>query len=145
MRVILIENIKGLGQIGETREVSSGYARNFLMPKKLVILATAENLKQINELKKNKVLSLQEELQKMKEIAEKLKDYKLIIEAKADEKGNLYAAITSKKLAEALKERGIQVNPDYIETVSGQIKKVGVHQALFKYYDTESNFEIEVV
>ena len=144
MKIILTENIKGLGQIGETKEVSNGYARNFLVPKKLAILATAENLKEIDELKKKKALTIQEELQKMKEVADRLKDYRLIIETKADEKGNLYAAIMPKKIGEALRERGIEVNPDYLE-IFNIIKKVGVHQALFKYYDIEAKFEVETV
>ncbi|TSC91029.1 MAG: large subunit ribosomal protein L9 [Parcubacteria group bacterium Gr01-1014_2] len=120
------------------------YARNFLVPKKLAILATAENLKEIDELKKKKALTIQEELQKMKEVADRLKDYRLIIETKADEKGNLYAAIMPKKIGEALRERGIEVNPDYLE-IFNIIKKVGVHQALFKYYDIEAKFEVETV
>lgn len=144
MKVILTENIKGLGQIGETLEVKNGYARNFLMPRRLAILATAENLKQIGELKKQKTLAVQQEIEKMKEVAGKLKDYRLIIETETGEKGNLYAAITSKKIGESLRKRGIDINSDYIETFN-QIKKAGVHQALFKYYDIEMNFEVEVV
>lgn len=145
MKIILTENIKGLGQIGETLEVKNGYARNFLMPRQMAKLATAENLKQIEELKKRKNLEIQEEIIKVKEVAEKLKDYKLVIETKADEKGNLYAAVTSKKIGDSLRERGIEVNPDYIEIISNQIKKTGVHQALFKYYDIEAKFEVEVI
>jgi len=81
----------------------------------------------------------------MNEVAGKLKDFRLIIEAKGDEKGNLYAAITSKKIGESLRERGIEANSDYIEIIFNQIKKTGVHQALFKYYDIEAKFEVEVV
>ena len=88
MKIILTENIRGLGQIGETREVRPGYARNFLVPRKLAILATAENLKRTEELKKEKTLTIQQEIEKMKQVAEKLKDYRLIVEQKDDEKGN---------------------------------------------------------
>ncbi|MEK7536953.1 MAG: 50S ribosomal protein L9 [Patescibacteria group bacterium] len=145
MKIILTENIKGLGQIGETLEVKHGYARNFLVPKKLAILATAENLKKIDELKKLKNLEVQREIEKMKEVTGKLKDFRLLIETRADEKGNLYAAVTSKKIGESLRERGIEINPDYIEITFNQIKKAGVHQALFKYYDIETKFEVEVI
>ena len=145
MKIILTENIRGLGQIGETREVRPGYARNFLVPRKLAILATAENLKRTEELKKEKTLTIQQEIEKMKQVAEKLKDYRLIVETKADEKGNLYAAITPKKISEKLNEQGIRAKADYIEIIFNQIKKVGLHQALFKYYDVEAEFEIEVV
>lgn len=145
MKVILTENIKGLGEIGETLEVKHGYARNFLVPRQMAKPATAENLKKIEELKKRKSLEIQEEIIKIKEVAEKLRDYRLIVEARADEKGNLYAAVTSKKIGQSLRERGIEVNPDYIEIIFNQIKKTGVHQALFKYYDVEAKFEVEVI
>ncbi|MEK7203610.1 MAG: 50S ribosomal protein L9 [Patescibacteria group bacterium] len=144
MKVILTENIKGLGQIGETREVKNGYARNFLVPKKLAILATQENLKRVGELKEKKALTEKEEIERMKQVAEKLKELKLILEMPGDEKGNLYAAVNPKKLSEALKEKGIGVDPDYI-LISEPIKKLGIYSALFKYYDVEAKFEVEAV
>lgn len=143
MKVILTENIKGLGQIGETLEVKNGYARNFLVPRRLAILATAENLKRIGELKEKKTLAIKEELEKMKQVAGKLKEVKLILEMPGDEKGNLYAAVNPKKLSEALKEKGIEIQSDYI-LISEPIKKLGIHGALFKYYDVEAKFEVEV-
>ncbi|MBI4117101.1 MAG: 50S ribosomal protein L9 [Parcubacteria group bacterium] len=144
MKIILTENIKGLGQIGETLEVKSGYARNFLVPKNLAILATQENLKRVGELKKKKGLAIQEEFERIKQAAESLKNFKLIIETKTDEKGNLYAAISPKTIGQILKERGIEINPDCI-LISEPIKKVGVHPVLFKFYDIEAPFEIDVV
>ena len=144
MKVILTENIKGLGEIGETKEVKDGYGRNFLMPRKLAILATAGNLKQIDELKKQKNLAAKQEMETMKEMAEKINGSRQVIEAKADEKGHLYAALNQKKISGILKERGIGINPDYI-LVNEPIKKLGIHQVLFKYYDIEAKFEIEAV
>ena len=144
MKVILIENIKGLGQIGETLEVKNGYARNFLVPRRLAILATVENLKKIGELKEKKTLAIKEEIEKMKQVADKFKELKLILEMPGDEKGNLYAAVNPKKLSEALKEKGIETDSDYI-LINEPIKKVGIHSALFKYYDVEAKFEVEVV
>lgn len=143
MKIILTENIKGLGQIGETVSVKNGYARNFLVPRKLAVLATAENLKQIDELKKKRTLAFAEELEKMKGVAGQLAGFKLLIEAAGDEKGNLYASVNSKKLCEVLKEKGIEANSEYI-LVSEPIKKSGVHGILFKYYDVEASFEVEV-
>lgn len=144
MKIILTENIKGLGQIGETREVKNGYARNFLVPRNLAILATAENLNKVEELKKKKGIQVKQEIEKMKQVAEKLKEFRLVIETKADEKEHLYASVNPQKLSEALRERGIEVYPEYI-LVSEPIKKLGVHSALFKYYDVEAKFEVEVV
>lgn len=144
MKVILTENIKGLGQIGETREVKNGYARNFLVPRKLAVLATAENLKRVGELREKKALAMKEEIEKMKQVANRLKELKLILEMPGDEKGNLYAAVNPKKLSDALRKKGIEAYPDYI-LISEPIKKLGIHSALFKYYDVEAKFEVEVV
>ena len=144
MKIILTENIRGLGQIGEAKEVKSGYARNFLMPRGLAILATTESLKRVGELKEKKALAVKEEIERMKEVAGKLKDFRLIIEAKGDEKGNLYAAVNSKKISEALRGRGIEVGSEFI-LISEPVKKLGLHSALFKYYDVEAKFEIETV
>ncbi len=144
MKIILTENIRGLGQIGEIREVKNGYAINFLVPRKLAILATAESLKQIGKLKIQKDEAVKQEMIKMKEISERLKEIKLLIETKADEKGHLYAGINSKKISEILRERGIAVNSDYI-LINEPIKKLGIHPVLFKYYDIETSFGVEVV
>ncbi len=142
MKVILTENIKGLGQIGEAREVKNGYARNFLMPRKLAVLATDENLKKIDELKKGKALAFEQEIEKAKGVAGRLAGLRLLVETAGDEKGNLYAAVNSKKLCDALKEKGVETEPEYI--LSEPIKKSGIHGVLFKYYDIEAPFEVEV-
>lgn len=144
MKIILIENIRELGQIGDIKEVSSGYARNFLMPKNLGILATKENLKRVGELKEKKAISVKQEIEKMKQASSNLKDLRLIIESKADEKGHLYAAINSKKISDTLKEKGIEINSDYI-LIAEPIKKTGAHSVLFKCYDIETLFEVEVI
>ena len=144
MKVILTENVKGLGQIGETKEVKNGYALNFLVPRRLAILATAENLKKTESLKQEREKRVIEEIERMKQVSDKMKGLRLVIETKADEKEHLYVGINSRKIAEVLKERGIAVEPDFILT-NEPIKKLGVHGALFKYFDIEVPFEIEIV
>ena len=85
-----------------------------------------------------------EEIEKMKHVSEKIKDLRLVMETKADEKGHLYIGINPKKVAEVLKERGIAVEPEFI-LINEPIKKIGVHGALFKYFDVEVSFKVEVV
>lgn len=145
MKIILTENVKGLGQIGEVKEVASGYALNFLVPRRLAILATAENLKKTESLKKEREKKVMEEIERMKQVSEKLKNLRLIMETKTDEKGHLYVGINSKKIGEALKERGIEVDSDYILVTGDQIKKTGAFPVLFKFYDIEVPFQIEVI
>ena len=144
MKIILTENVNGLGQIGEVKEVKNGYAVNFLVPRRLAILATAENLKKAESLKQERERRVMEEIEKMKHVSEKIKDLRLVMETKADEKGHLYIGINPKKVAEVLKERGIAVEPEFI-LINEPIKKIGVHGALFKYFDVEVPFKVEVV
>lgn len=145
MRVILTENVKGLGQIGEVKEVKNGHALNFLVPKRLAILATAENLKRTEELKKEREKRVMDEIEKIKQVSERLKDLHLVLETRTDEKGHLYAGINSKKICEALKERGIEVSSDFLLVSGDQIKNTGVFSVLFKFYDIEVPFQVEVV
>lgn len=144
MRIILTENVKGLGQVGEIKEVKNGYAVNFLVPRRLAILATAENIKKAENLRQEREKRVMEEIERMRQVSEKLKDLRLVMETKADEKGHLYVGINPKKVAEALKERGIAVEAELV-LVNEPIKKLGVHGALFKYFDIEVPFEVEVV
>ena len=110
MKVILQQDVKGQGKKGQMIEASDGYARNFLLPRKLAVPATAEN---INTMK------LQEKAKKAQEAAEKaeaeataakLKDITVRITAKAGNGGRLFGSVTSKEIADALKEQhGINI------------------------------------
>jgi len=145
MKVILLENIKKLGQIGEIKEVSNGYGRNFLIPQKKALLATAEAMKRLDELKKKREEIAKQELEKMKQIVEKMKDLKLTVMMKADEKGNIYASVNPEMVAEELKKKDIEMDPDYIK-ISEPIKKIGVYKILLEYNDeVKTEFELEVV
>ena len=102
MKVILTQDVKSQGKKGQLVEVSDGYARNFLLPKKLAVIATAENLN---------TMKLQEKARKAQEAAEKaeaeataktLKDMTVKIAAKAGEGGRLFGAVTAKEVSEAL-------------------------------------------
>ena len=102
MKVILTQDVKSQGKKGQLVEVSDGYARNFLLPKKLAVIATAENLN---------TMKLQEKARKAQEAAEKaeaettakkLKDLTVKIAAKAGEGGRLFGAVTAKEISEAL-------------------------------------------
>lgn len=151
VRIILTENVKGLGQMGDVKQVKNGYGRNFLLPNSKAILATEENLKKLDELKKKREEAAEQELEQMKRAAEKLKDLKIQIRAKADEKGHLYASVNPENIAVALKEQGIEIDANYIEIPHdveqpGKTKKLGEHQVLFKYNDKiKTEFTVEVV
>ncbi|MDS1030559.1 50S ribosomal protein L9 [Bacillota bacterium LX-D] len=104
MKVILNKEVKSLGAKGDVVDVSDGYARNYLFPKKLAKEATAGNLKEL-ELAKKKQLQLKEqEILKAKETAKKIEGKILKISGKVGENGKLFGSVTSKEIAELLEK-----------------------------------------
>jgi len=115
MKVILQQDVKGQGKKGELKEVSDGYARNFLLPRKLAIIATADNLNTMKLQEKAKKAQIEKEKAAAKEIAEKLKGCTVKIQAKAGTSGKLFGAVTSKEIADALQAQfGIELEKNKI-------------------------------
>ena len=102
MKVILQQDVKGQGKKGELKEVSDGYARNFLFPKKLAVEATADNINTVKLQEKAKQAQIAKEKAEAKENAEKLKECTVKIAAKAGSNGKLFGAVTSKEISDAL-------------------------------------------
>ncbi|MDO4793422.1 MAG: 50S ribosomal protein L9 [Filifactor alocis] len=103
MKVILLKDVKGTGKTGELKEVSDGYARNFLFKKGLAIEATKENLNDYNQRKTAKEINDKRDEERAKELAEQLKETGVTIHAKAGD-GRLFGSITSKDIADQLKK-----------------------------------------
>ena len=123
MKVILQQDVKGQGKKGELKEVSDGYARNFLFPKKLAVEATADNINTMKLQEKAKQAQIAKEKAEAKENAEKLKECTVKISAKAGSNGKLFGAVTSKEIADALAaqfnieiEKNKIVQPEPIKT-----------------------------
>jgi len=124
MKVILQADVKGHGKKGELKEVSDGYARNFLLPKKLAVAATAENLAEMKRQDAAKAKKLAEDKANAQEVAKKLESLQVKITAKAGaDGGKLFGSVTSKEIAEALAqqhdvviEKNKIVQPDPIKT-----------------------------
>lgn len=111
MKVILQQDVKGQGKKGQMIEASDGYARNFLLPRKLAVEATADN---VNKMKmQDKARRAQEAAEKAEAqaIAEKLKNCTVKLTARAGSGGRLFGAVTSKEIADALKEQyGLEIS-----------------------------------
>lgn len=103
MNVILLADVKGQGKKGDVVKVSDGYARNFLLPKKLAVEATKDSLNMLQGQKSSEEYRKQQELESAKALADKLKDITVELTAKAGENGKLFGSITSKDVAEELK------------------------------------------
>ena len=105
MKVILQQDVKGQGKKGQMVEVSDGYARNFLLPRKLAVEATAENVNTMKMQDKAKKAREAEEKAQAQALSERLKSCQVKISAKAGQGGKLFGSITSKEISEELKKQ----------------------------------------
>ena len=103
MKVIFHEDVKGQGKKGELKEVSDGYARNYLLPRKLASEATADNINALNLKEKAKAAQIAKEKAQAEENAKKLGGVQVIIKAKAGNAGKLFGAVTSQEISDARK------------------------------------------
>jgi len=110
MRIILLENIEKLGKIGDIVEVADGYARNYLIPGKMALVATKENI----NLVKHKIELLEkkakDELEKAKKLAKKLEETSITLTVKAGEGGKIFGAVTNLDIAEALRKKNVVID-----------------------------------
>ncbi len=134
MQVILLKDVKGLGKAGEVKKVSDGYARNMLLPKKLVMEASESNIKVLE--RKRAEIEAQRAIDKQvaDELKAKLENSTVTIRTKAGDGGRLFGAITSKDIAEAVeKDFKLQLDKKKIE-LQAPIKTVGEHEVELKLF-----------
>ena len=111
MKVILLQDIRGKGKKGQMIEASDGYARNYLLPRKMAIEATADNINTMKMNDKAKAEQAAREKAQAQEFAEKLKEITVELHAKAGSGGRLFGAITSAEVSDALKQQhGITID-----------------------------------
>ena len=131
MKVILTQDVKGKGKKGQMIEVSDGYARNFMLPKKLAIEATPDA---INTMKMNDKAT-QERIAREKaaalEISKKLRALTLVVKAKGGGAGRLFGAVTNAEIASALEKQGVKLDKRKI-VLNETIKNVGTYTATCK-------------
>lgn len=132
MKVILQQDVKGQGKKGQMVEVSDGYGRNYLLPRKLAVEATAENINTMKMQDKAKAARLAEEKAAAQALAERLKGVQVKIKARAGQGGKLFGSITSKEISEELKKQfDLDVNKSKI-VLSDPIKSFGAFQVKCK-------------
>ncbi len=128
MKVILLKDVKGVGRKFEEKNVSDGYAANFLMPKKLAVASAGSAASQVKQLIAQEHASREKEGVRLKESLAKIANTTITINMKANENGNLFASLNTEKLAKFLKEdKGIVINPDHI-VLSEPIKETGTFE-----------------
>ncbi|HOR86300.1 MAG TPA: 50S ribosomal protein L9 [Bacillota bacterium] len=134
MRVVLLQDVKNLGKKDQLINVSDGYARNFLIPKKLAVEATAGKLKEIEDRKESGQKKKEKELQLAKELADKISKLEISLKTKAGENGKLFGSITGKDIAEAIKsQHNMEVDKKKV-VLHDAIKALGTYQVEIKVY-----------
>lgn len=127
MRVIFLQNIKGVAKIGDIKSVADGYARNFLLPNKLAQAATSESMKMAETLKKKREKQYETDKGGSLELAQKLEGITVEIKEDANEEGHLYGSVNQKKIIAALKEQGITIKEENIN-LPQHLKTIGEHE-----------------
>ena len=145
MKVILTEEIRGLGTRGDVVTVKDGYARNYLLPKNLAREASTGNLKQIEHERRKWSLLAQQEKDAAQKAADKVKGVKITIEKRVGEHGHLFGSVTANEIADALMEKGIEVDKRRIE-LEQPIKNLGVHDVDVRLHrDVTAQIKVEVI
>ena len=135
MKVILKENIKSIGKKDEVINVSDGYARNYLFAKNLAVEATPGNLAKLQTQKDSKQFKKSQEKEEAEKIAQRLSKLTIEIKVKAGENGKIFGGISSKEIAEKLKENyQIEVDKKKID-LKEPIKTIGIKKVDIKLYE----------
>lgn len=146
MKVIFLQDVKGSGKKGEIKNVADGYARNMLLPKGLAVEANAENLNKLKGQQSAEQHKIDTEKKTAQESAEKIKDKKVVIKAKAGSNDRLFGSVTPANVADAINEQfGLKIDKKKI-TLSSEIKNFGSYSATIKFYTGISEkIDIEVI
>lgn len=145
MKVIFIKDVKGQGKKGQVKEVSEGYATNFLLPRGLVRPATEGNVKTLENQAAAEQRRKEQEKEEAQQLGKKLDELTLTLKAKSGEGGRLFGAITSKQIAEALAAtEGIVIDKRKIE-LNDPIRHVGTFQVHVKLHtEVKANLTVQV-
>lgn len=144
MKVIFLQDVKGQGKKGQIKEVSDGYATNFLLPRNLVRPATEGNMKVLENQNAAEERRKQEEKAEAQELGKKLEAMTVQLKAKAGEGGRLFGAITSKQIADALASDGVKLDKRKIE-LEEPIRTLGVTQMSVKLHpEVKATLKVQV-
>ena len=145
MRVILTTNVKKLGKVGELVNVKDGFARNFLLPKKMALRENKKNIEYYEKIKEEIKINENNKLEQAKNTIESIKKLTIKFSKEADEKGQLYGAISKKEILNFLKENQIKVHSDDI-IISEQIRSIGEHEiSINPYTDIQESIKVTVL
>ena len=144
MKVVLMDDVKGLGNAGELVEVKRGYAYNFLFRRDLAIEATPQNLNMVKTKQKAFEAKAQQRLEKATSLAKEIQGKRVVLSLKGGEGGRVYGTVTNQDIASALAEMGFEVEKRDI-VCKEQIKSAGVYPVDVRLHpEVSAAFEVEV-
>jgi large subunit ribosomal protein L9 len=126
MKVILRQDFEQLGRVGDVVEVKDGYARNYLIPRKIAYQATQSSIRQLDEEKKQQAKRLDKEKHQSEKLAAELEKVSVTIQMKVGEDDKLFGSVTSQMIVDALKEKGFPLDKRQIE-LEDIIKALGIY------------------
>lgn len=146
MKIVLLQDVKSLGKAGALVEVSEGYARNFLLPKKLGAPATAENLNTLKLKKANADRIAAEQLAEAQALAKRLEAAEVKLAIKGGENGKTYGSVSTKEIAEAVKQQlSLEIDRKKI-VLAEPIKSFGSFETAVKLHkDVQAKLKVKVV
>lgn len=144
MKVILKEDVNNLGMMGTVVEVKDGYGRNFLIPRNLAVEANPKNIRYFEHQKKIIEAKVKKVRKSAEDFAGQLSQMSLVLEARAGEEEKLFGSVTTKDIAEAIAEKGVEVDRRKI-LLDEPIKRLGSYEVPVKVHqDIIANVKIEV-
>ena len=145
MKVVLLEDVKSLGKKGDSVEVSEGYARNFIIPKKKGVEANQENLNTLKLQKANEEKIAKEKLEAAKELAAKLNEASVSLTIKGGKDGRTFGSVSSKEIEEAIKSQlGLEIDKKKL-VIAEPIKTFGNHEVKVKLHkDVTAALKVKV-
>ena len=146
MKLILNSDVKSLGRKGDIVNVAKGYARNYLLPKKLAIMATTSNLELAEKIQEKRKLQAQENSELADSITTALADANIVISQNSTDEGTLYAAISNEQIVDAIETfSGYKLEETQID-IKEQVKEIGLHTVTVVLGpDTQFDTTLEVV
>ena len=145
MKIILLKDVKGIGKKDDIKEVSDGYARNFLLPRGLAILATKQTMKRSENKKAIEAEKAEKDLRETQKIVSSIDGFEVTIERKVRSEGKIYGSVGPSHISQALKKAGFNIKKTQIE-LENQIKEIGEWPAKVSFpHGLEADIKIIVI
>lgn len=145
VQLMLTENLENIGNQGDIVRVKPGFARNYLLPMGLATVATEANKQMVESHRKRQDDAVLKKVADLREMAKKLKDYSVTLEANATEEGHLYGSIVGTDISKTLLAAGYPVQPEHVR-LEGPLKELGMYTVKVHFHqDVETEVKVWVV